>query len=57
VRVWNLASGTQLAHWVADTTVASCAVHPRDPTTLVYGDINSRVVVLSLREPRSASRE
>jgi WD40 repeat protein len=54
VRVWDLASGTELAHWVADTNVQSCAGDPRDPTTLVYGDGDGRVVVLMLREPQSA---
>jgi WD40 repeat protein len=55
VRVWDLASGTELAHWVTDTaTVVSCAGHPCDPTTLVYGDTVGRVVVLSLREPHRA---
>ena len=55
VRVWDLASGTELAYWVTDITpVWGCAAHPRDPTTLVYGDSDGRVVVLSLREPHSA---
>ena len=55
VRVWNLASGTELAHWATDTgPVVSCAGSPHDPTTLVYGDSDGRVVVLSLQEPRSA---
>jgi len=55
VRVWKLASGTELAHWVTDTTrVMSCACHPRDPTTVVYGDEVGRVVVLSLREHHPA---
>jgi WD40 repeat protein len=54
VRVWNLASGTELAHLFTDTTVCSCADHPRDTTTIVYGDSHGRVVVLSLREPHSA---
>jgi WD40 repeat protein len=54
VRVWNLASGIELAHWVTDTTVvSSCAAHPADPTILVYGDEGGRLVVLSLREPYS----
>ena len=43
-------SGTELAHWVTDTTVETCAGHPRDPATLAYGDDIGRVVVLSLRE-------
>jgi WD40 repeat protein len=55
VRVWELGSGTELVYWVADATVASCAGHPRDPTTLVYGDSDGRVVMLSLREPHSAT--
>ena len=55
VRVWDLTSGTELAHWVTDTTtVESCVCHPRDPSTLVYGDMGGRVVVLSLREPHPA---
>ena len=57
VRVWDLASGTELAYWVTDTArVLSCASHPRDPATLVDGDGDGRVVVLSLRESHSAIR-
>jgi WD40 repeat protein len=50
LRVWDLASGTELAYWVADTRVLSCAAHSHDPTTFVYGDADGRVAVLSLRE-------
>ena len=55
VRVWNLADGTELAHWDAGTNVLCCAGHPIDPATLVYGGGDGRVVLLSLCEPRSAS--
>jgi WD40 repeat protein len=54
VRVWDPASSTLMAHWVGDATIASCAGHPGDSTTLVCSDSDGRVVVLSLREPRSA---
>ena len=50
VRVWDLASGTEVARWVTDATrVSSCAAHPCDPTTLIYGGHDGRVVVLLLQ--------
>ena len=48
-RLWELASGTELARWETDmTSVVSC-VAPHNSTTLVYGDVVGRVVVESLR--------
>jgi WD40 repeat protein len=49
VRVWDMASGTELAHWFADRTVTSCTGHPSDPNTFIYGADDGQVVVLSLR--------
>jgi hypothetical protein len=38
------------SHWVTDTaSITSCAGHPFDPATMVYGDAAGRVVALSLR--------
>jgi WD40 repeat protein len=55
VRVWHLASGTEVARWVTDArAISSCAAHPRDPNTLVYGDSHGRVITLLVRESHSA---
>jgi WD40 repeat protein len=52
VRLWDLASVNEVAHWVTDTTrVFSCASHPHDAATMVYGDERGRIVALSLRGP------
>lgn len=52
VRVWDLATGQEIAWWTADpgTSLLACCTVQTNASLIVYGDFDGGVHVLSLLE-------